>query len=496
MNNRNIIFYLLLVVLISASCIKDTSTWPDKEISEITVTNEIDTLNIDFGYELVLEAETQQTMSDLELTYEWAYQGFVKAGTGAIVADALQVVSDEKVLRYSFKNLGEYLIRLKVSNIHGSTFKYFRLFVNAPFNQGIFVLSADENKKGRVSFMRPLSREEEDAGKTESFYTSAFATVNPQFELNDPTDVEKIGPDIFILSRKDKLVYRIDSKTFDLFNVTDFKDLPWMSPLAIFSKDRSITNYIVLSETGEFGNVNYNSDIAFKGSNYFENNEVKNKIYKKITGEPKPPSTRVTNIRAHHFMLNYEESKLYFIYDLGYPKEEEFLDQNLINVVMGVNTMSCLVSRSKTNPENVVITRGYANSRGGMNDAWVYTYPAGEITLTRESVMQSNNTHNSVFYTNGNKLYRWYNWIAEPVLPTTPVVNLEVGKEITSFEFSQDGLELYLGVYDPSLSGLKGSVYIYDADAIDPSTGQLRLKKKFEGVADKPIKVFWKNSRR
>src|SRR5690606_23703234 len=123
-------------------------------------------------------------------------------------------------------------------------------------------------------------------------------------------------------------------------------------------------------------------------------NEVKSKVYKKITGEPKPPSTRVTSIRAHHFMLNYEKSKLFFIYDLYYSYEEEFPDQDLINVVMGVNTMSCLVGRSKTNPESVVITRGYTNSRGGMNDAWVYTYPAGEITLTRESVMQSNNTHN------------------------------------------------------------------------------------------------------
>ena len=46
------------------------------------------------------------------------------------------------------------------------------------------------------------------------------------------------------------------------------------------------------------------------------------------------------------------------------------------------------------------------------------------------------------------------------------------------------------------LPDLKGSVYVYDADALDPETNQLKLIKKYEGIADKPIKVFWKNNRK
>jgi len=43
---------------------------------------------------------------------------------------------------------------------------------------------------------------------------------------------------------------------------------------------------------------------------------------------------------------------------------------------------------------------------------------------------------------------------------------------------------------------LKGCVYVYDADALDPVTNELKLLKKYEGIADRPIKVFWKNNRK
>lgn len=62
--------------------------------------------------------------------------------------------------------------------------------------------------------------------------------------------------------------------------------------------------------------------------------------------------------------------------------------------------------------------------------------------------------------------------------------------------FTPDSKRLYLGIYNSILPDLKGSVYVYDADALDPETNQLKLIKKYEGIADKPIKVFWKNNRK
>ena len=201
----------MCAVILFHACIDDDSTLPVKAISEISIQAPSDTINLDFGFELVYEPEIEQTMEDMELSYEWSYHGYTKTSIGGTVKDSLKFLSNERVLRYAFKKLGEYKLRLKVTNEHGSTFKYFTLFVKAAFDQGIFVLSSDEDKKGRVSFMRPLSREEIEAGKEESFYTSAFVSVNPGYALNDPTDAEKIGPDIFIASRGDKLIYRMNA---------------------------------------------------------------------------------------------------------------------------------------------------------------------------------------------------------------------------------------------------------------------------------------------
>ncbi len=498
---KNIWFISLCVLVLFYACIDDDSTLPVKTISEISIKAPSDTINIDFGFELIYDPEIEQTIEGKELSYEWCYHGYSKTSIGGMVKDSLKFLSNERILRHSFKKLGEYRLRLKVTNEYGSTFKYFTLFVKAAFDQGIFVLSSDENKKGRVSFMRPLSREEIEAGKEEFFYTSAFASVNPTYPLNDPTDVEKIGSDIFIASRGDNLIYRMNAQTFELYNITDFKtDLPWVKPIGICSKDRSITNYLVLSENGGFASVNYKSDIAFlEEDEFFEGNPKMDKMYVKVTGSPIPPATSVSKMRSYHFFLNYEKSTLYYFYDLYsyYARSKKFPDEELINVVMDKNTMSCLVSRSKTEPQKITITRGYASNKGPLENSWTYTYQADEmVTLTRKSLMQSNDTYNSVFYSNDNKLYRWYNWNAEPMLPKTPVVTLGSTCEITCFDFSQDGKELFLGVYDSGLSGLKGSVYVYDADVLDPVTNELKLLKKYEGIADRPIKVFWKNNRK
>ena len=88
-----------------------------------------------------------------------------------------------------------------------------------------------------------------------------------------------------------------------------------MKPIGICSKDRSITNYVVLSEDGGFATVNYKSDIAVYEGEFFEGNPKMDKMYVKITGAPIPPSTSVSKMRSYHFFLNYERSTLYYFYD-------------------------------------------------------------------------------------------------------------------------------------------------------------------------------------
>ena len=153
---RNILFVSLWSVSLFYSCIDDDSTLPIKDISEITIKAQSDTINIDFGYELVFEPEIEQAMKNMELTYEWSYHGYVLSSIGGFLKDSLRFLSNEKVLRHAFKKLGEYKLRLKVSNAHGSSYKYYTLFVKAAFDQGIFVLSANDIEPEYVGITAPV----------------------------------------------------------------------------------------------------------------------------------------------------------------------------------------------------------------------------------------------------------------------------------------------------------------------------------------------------
>lgn len=488
---KKVIFIIFGMLLLCHACIEDESTLPDKPISEITISADFDTLSIDFGMELVYEPQIEQT-GDLDLTYEWSYSQIDKKGN----RDSLRFLSNERVLRHQFKKLGNYDLRLKVSNEHGSAFKKYALRVRA-YDEGIFVLSKDDAGKGRVSFMRSLSREELEEGMEETFNTDVFSSVNPGYALNDPVDVKKIDSDIFLLSRGDNLVYRIDGQTFEMYNTTDFKEeYPGTQPSAIVSMDRSITAYLVWSKEGNCVKVDYQSDVAFKSDWSWGPTD---KMYDRVLKVKK-------NMRCYSFFLNYEDSRMYYTHgyptygSISYEYTAWFPKEELINIYMDNDFNVYLITCSKENPNQIYhrmfgFDNDWNNKRQLDRASYMdqkYTV-AEPITLTRESQVQYNSIYGYIFYTNKDKMYRWKNdWYYYQPIPQTPVITLE-GKEITCFEFSPDEKQLYLGVYDPSLPDLKGCVYVYDADKLDPETRELTLLKKYEGVADRPIKVFWKN---
>lgn len=61
-----------------------------------------------------------------------------------------------------------------MENQYGSSFKFFQVHVQAPFEQGILVLSNDQSDVGRLSFLR-LKEEDEVLSKKESdFNLNAF----------------------------------------------------------------------------------------------------------------------------------------------------------------------------------------------------------------------------------------------------------------------------------------------------------------------------------
>ena len=81
---KNIWFISLCAIILFHACIDDDSTLPVKAISEISIQAPSDTINLDFGFELVYEPEIEQTMEDMELSYEWSYHGYTKTSIGPL----------------------------------------------------------------------------------------------------------------------------------------------------------------------------------------------------------------------------------------------------------------------------------------------------------------------------------------------------------------------------------------------------------------------------
>lgn len=180
---RSITYILILLAFLGLgqSCIDDDSVGMVRDLSIINIQTVQDTFYVNFGEESTLPVTVTQTGSG-NLTYEWGWGDVDSQGT---IKDSLKVISTEPVLHYTFRKLGQFKVRLRVTNEDGSSFYYFELYVRSPFQEGILVLSEDENKLGRTSFLRVKHPDEVVTGD-EEFNLHAFEGVNPEIVLNDP----------------------------------------------------------------------------------------------------------------------------------------------------------------------------------------------------------------------------------------------------------------------------------------------------------------------
>ena len=179
------------------SCYDDDTTSGRKEVSLLTITAAHDTLTTSFGEELVVNhLKIEQSGEELPLTYEWAY-GDLDISGGAVkpypIKDTLHVVSTDPELKYAFRELGTFALRLKVDNGETTIFKFFILQIDTEFSEGITILSRDDAGKGRLSFMKTLTKEEISGGKVPTFRTDIMEIANPGMELENVTDMIQQG---------------------------------------------------------------------------------------------------------------------------------------------------------------------------------------------------------------------------------------------------------------------------------------------------------------
>ncbi|MND39949.1 hypothetical protein D3C80_306790 [compost metagenome] len=457
--------YLLiaLVVLSQISCDKDDTLQDTRAISEIGVVfNEIKDpiVNMDKNQVLTIDPVITQTEKDKELTYEWEVN--------------YKVFSTEKKLVYPCSKIGTYTIRLNVSNADGSTFKSFKLNVNSAYEEGLLVLTEDENGEGDLAFMRKFSQAEIADGKVESFVNNCFTLNNPGLKLGKaPTDIAKRLQQVYITSKGEKKVYLINNKTFELEATVAAPDIPGFKPLKINVPDNLGRSAVVLCEQGKIYNLAVLEFLVSPDTKYPTN------VIEKTTFGFDLNDT-------YHYFWDNTTSKIHQV--SAYSKSDsktEFQGRNMVQFFYAdapvyADAAFYVISHSSENPsiysktvysKNLSTIKEKTDLTGGIASA-----------LNSNSILEVNTAYKKLLYTNGNKIYSWFYTGTDS--PVTAFITVDEGV-ITGMTQSTDGKLLYVGLYNASASGLKGSIYVYNMD-----TGALIAKHV--GVMDKPVKLFYK----
>lgn len=450
-----------------SSCFKDDSVVGTNEFSEITVSAARDTITVNFGEELILDhLKVEQSGRELPLTYEWGY-GNLDMSNGVPkpypIKDSLHIISHDPEVKYAFRELGTFCLRLKIDNGESISFKYFILNVDTEFSEGITVLSRDEQGKGRLSFMKTLSTEELNAGKIPAFRTDIMQVSNPDLELEDVVDMFQSKGRLMVASGSMGRIYNMDSRTFDVDSKTSFIGIFPSVDFKAFAGITSLSNMYMFSGDG-IGYV-YECDLdELLLTEYIKDIRV-NGILK--GGKPT--------------YVDYGSSILYVPKSGGVTTSlTKYVKYDIIAGTY-ISSKLYLIATYKDNPLHVYLASTTA-TLGTPTLIKDYT-SSTPLKIDRNSLMVGSNATKCLYYTYDNEIYRW-----DPTreLPTASIIPVPSNMEITSLSMDPAEKLIYVGLYPKSGDKtLKGCLYIYDADTY-------KLINAYDNIADKPISIIYK----
>lgn len=506
------IYIRLLLCLLGVSfgmvsCIHDDTTGFVKEISDISITkvsgegvNERgDEAFVEFMKPVRFEAEVSQSLEGYELSYEWRVGYITDYRDGEPVIDSMRYISTEPVLEYAFNRVGEFRVRLRVYNEFGSSFYYMTVTVKAGMETGLLVLSADDAGKGRLSFCPVLSDANELLeAKAEDFNVDVWSMINPDYELQDAWDICMMNSgtyrwNVYVVSESQKCIYELEKNTLMVLRKMDLTQLlEWnIQPVALSVYNLDLG---VLTQGGQVVGSQLTANGLINDA-WWGMNMKAAKLYQADFWNDFNACTI-----SFPMIADNEQEKM-FLYQGSssvYESGNEFSGYRIINYLLTGERAKRLVvvSEPKNSSNKVRVTvfnlvedhwsLGYLFYKDSENQVRDYDLTA-PLTLTSESQILNVWAFGEVFYSNDNKIYRWRYTNALPDATASGRDVLTVPGEVTCMAQSPDGEYLYVGVYGVAgASGLRGSVYVYKTEDFSPVT-------QFEGIADRPLKLFYKD---
>lgn len=509
------LYILPVLFLLFAACNRDDSTGIIRSVSEITIQDETEELNVDFGFELIRKANVTQTMPDVPLTYEWAAAPY----TSETATDTLKVISEEEELHYTFRQRGKHRLRLKVFNGHEAVFKDYIVWVNAAFEEGIMLLAENESGEGNLSFLKTLTPEEIEAGVEEKILEHCFSTVNSGVDMKNPlgfistlevnNSYQQIAPK-FILAMPDK-IYFADPSTLELIGTTPIDgEYEGEKAVRFVGSNYASIQPFIQTENGKIIHIDKNNYFLYDNANALYQNASAG-LYEDMIVQlniiPDPA------VKFSTYFINYTTSTLDGPGG-NFPICESldlFKNENIITVfqenIKGYSPKTYSITSPKNNLNEIIIRQ---LGMGYDFDAWVayytemeggtkysYTLTSGDKCPARGTQFVGCSTYGMALWHEGSEIYAWNYLNPKPKLPNTPVIDVKQANnagtnvEITYMATSQvlatrtnpGNIDkwLYVGVYDKDTK--RGSLYIYDCTKI----GQPGLKpyKQFDNQTDR-----------
>lgn len=517
---KRVIFAMLAALLVGlSSCVNDKTTGPHIEISNIFISDQDTILYPVVGEEFVFDPSDRISQTDpaCPLTYQWRYGKIVVTQAGEYIVhhqDSLKMLSNEKILRFTFETQDPYFARLRVTNEFGSTYRYFLVKPSSNFDEGLVMLSRNEAGDAMFSVQNTVTDEVDLVQKEASDFW--YRTSDEVAVLKDDiVDFAFIcgGGDIwiprqgfpYILSRKNKQAYYMDHNTLRLITGLEFSGTPLK--LGLFGEP--MFDLFAFCDDG---------DVRVQTGKW--QLEIERAVFKDVHHWDRFQRVKIRSGREKHwtfrdiiFLHDDANSKLYGMWGDGfissgigpetYPGEKVIYAIPFETSTIGVHDFY-IVTQNIKQPSKITVKKisdvkftGTQWLNFNLQDpvsSYTYDLPEGEeLTLTSESQILNVYQHRSILYNTDRKVFMWkpggsmeLKLPTEESKPCFDVKSVNPNAVITSMTQDVTNKFIFVGVYDPTAKGeRKGSVYVLDSF-------DLTLIKKWDHVAYKPMNMYYK----
>ena len=478
-----------LVALTAVSCFGiDEGNY--KELAPITFNEVSSVIDVDLGQELVYDK--LQVTSDKPVEYQWAY-GPKKtlAAKDEYEMESMEVISTDPAIRYTFKKLGQFVLRLRVDNGESIEYKNFTLNVNSGLDEGLCILNTNAEGKSALTFIKKRT-EDEVAANEQEIWPDVFKTINPDQTITDATDIfmsfhEKDGvyAQILISTNDERgTIYKLEPKTFVLMAMNRMQEVVGTYCAGFTGHNASGATYNYTLMRGANGHT-YRYDLFgdFIGERFDAT------AAGLVTGQY--TMTYSTNNKYSSTNLKSMLFNETTVYQPGNGKvtAQTLSGYKIVNIASDRDANKTYVlMQSEADPTAYTIK--YTTGSLGAYKA-VKDFTAATLNMDKNSIMVNAKNSADVYYNYNNKVWRW-GLTAAPSESPVSTITIPAGETITAmgtnfmgdFPDGTDESLLYVATYNESTG--KGSLYVYD---ILTET----LVSTYADVCEgKPVKLLYK----